>query len=125
MRFFAFCCVLLVMGCDTLGGRAVVLKLQPASKESEVEQVLRVLDRALPAEGATRVESSSTNEIAYYFGGGFSCTVRRADDELIVDFRNPGVSSSSRPTPKVRQVSAAVAEDLKVMYGNPRGRFEK
>ena len=127
MRFIAFCCVLLVVGCDTLGGRAVVLKLQPASKASEVQQVLQVLDRALPAEGASRVASSSTNEhrIAYYIGGGFSCTVRRGDDELIVDFRNPGVTSSSRPTPKVRQVSAAVAEDLKGVYGDRRVRFER
>jgi len=128
MRLIAFCsCVLLLVGCDTLGGRAVVLKLQPAAKESEVQQVLQVLDRTLPEEGASRVAPSSGDEhrIAYYIGGGFSCTVLQGDDELIVDFRNPGVTSSSRPTPKVRQVSAAVAEDLKVMYGDRRVRFEK
>lgn len=127
MRFVAFCCVLLVVGCDTLGGRAVVLKLQPAAKESEVQQALQVLDRALPAAGANRIAPSSSDEhrIAYYIGGGFSCTVLRGDDELIMEFRNPGVTASSRPTPKVREVSAAVAEDLKAMYGNRRVRFEK
>src|SRR5262245_8510198 len=73
----AFCCVLLLLGCDTLGGRSVVLKLPPVAPESDIQEVLRVVDRALISEGARRVAASSSDQqhIAHYVGGPFICAV--------------------------------------------------
>jgi hypothetical protein len=126
MRVLAFCCVLLLVGCDTLGGRAVVLKLQPAAGESDVQLVLKVVDRTMTPEGARRVTATSSEQqhIAHYVGGHFICTVGRIGDELIVDFRNPSFGAGGRLTPTVKRVSAAVAENLKSQYGDRSVRFE-
>jgi hypothetical protein len=131
MRVIPFCCVLLLlMGCDTMGGRTVVLKLQsqgqrshkaPTTNTNDVPQILLLIDKIMAPEGVSRVARDPRDDrrIADYVGGPFICSVLLGDDELQVDFRNPHFGGGP-PDSAVQRVSDELADGLKTQYGVKR-----
>jgi hypothetical protein len=126
--------LLLIAGCDTLGGRTVVLNLQPSGKQSadrlskpvEVQQALEFIDTIMTNEVIRRVAANPSEEprIAHYVGGPFICTVAQVDDQLRVDFRNTGFAAGRHPTGPVEEKSEQLAEKLKTQYGAKQVRIE-
>lgn len=121
MRVCALCFVLLLLvGCDTLGGRTVVLKLKPQGQpvDTSVQQALSVIDEVMAREGIRRVASPPNDygRVADYVGGHFICGASVRDNRLAMDFRNPHFGGGP-PDSAVVRVSDAVAESLKSHYG--------
>ena len=121
MRICALCFILLLLvGCDTLGGRSVVLKLKPQGQpiDTSVEQALSVVDEVMAREGIRRVAASSdeNGRVASYVGGQFICNVSVRDSKLIVGFLNPHFGGGP-PDSAVTRVSDTVAESLRNHYG--------
>jgi hypothetical protein len=128
MRILVFCGILaLLLGCDTLGGRTVVLNLKPRTQgNTTVEQALLVVDETMGREGIKRVAAPSPEygHVANYVGGHFICGASTQDGKLVVDFRNPHFGGGP-PDADVMRVSDAVAEDLRSHYGAKQVRIKK
>lgn len=122
MRILALCCTLVLLaGCDTIGGRTVTLKLQHQQSwprdNISVEQALLIVDKAMAPEGITRsVDPSNENgRVAGYTGGSFTCSAIVRDGKLAVRFSNHHIGAG--PDPEIIRVSHSVAEALKAQYG--------
>jgi hypothetical protein len=128
MGNIAICCLaLLLVGCDTLGGRTVTLKPKQVSPPDEVQRVLQLVDDTLAPEGARRVAYPPNEEhrIAYYTGGPFICTVSAEDGGgVMIDIRNPGFGAGRHPTSTVKRVSDTLAEKLGTEYGSKRVKVQ-
>jgi hypothetical protein len=121
MRAFTLCCILLTLtGCDTMGGRTVVVKFKPKDQPvvTSVEQALIVIDKPMASEGIRRVAPDTTDygRVADYIGGPFICGASFQGSKLTVDFLNPHFGGGP-PDPAVKRVSDSVAESLRRQYG--------
>jgi hypothetical protein len=140
MRTIALGCVLLLfVGCDTIGGRTVILRLAPPALQPqaglsasgpEVQQALQFIDTIMVPEGVTRAANppapAEQRLVARYVGGPLmhwcACSVVFSDDQLFVDFRNTHFGSRHLDTEAVERVSDMLAEKLRAQYGAKRVR---
>ena len=126
--------VILFAGCDTIGGRTVVLNFPPPSKQphadfsvsvSEVEEAVRLVDATLASEGVIRSTNSPAlddQHFVSYCGGPFTmCQASFRDGKLFVSFRNGNIGSS-RPSPPVERISNVLAEKLRNKNFDPKYR---
>jgi len=130
MRILAFCCMLVLLaGCDSLGGRTVILNLKPQQTQppdnASVEQALSIVDKATAPDGITRsaVPSNGYGRVADYIGSHFICSAFVRDHQLTVHFLNSHFGGGP-PDTEVAQVSDSVAEALRTEYGAKQVRIK-
>src|SRR5438876_323760 len=84
MRILGLCFILVLLaGCDTLGGRTVIVNLNHKGPfdGASVGQALLIVDKSMAREGIRRAASSSLEygHVANYVGGHFICGASTQD----------------------------------------------